>query len=119
MSQLSIDFARRARRTDPPTSKTAAARTSRFDGDHFRAILQALRDYGPQTIHEISESTRRTKPHLDHVQIARRCSELGNASPPRIRRRGEIRSASGEVIIHGETRPSPTGSPCAVWELVP
>jgi hypothetical protein len=95
--QLAIDFTARARRNDPHTSRAAAERVSKFEGAHFKAILRAL-EQGDGTIYEIASRT--AAPRLDHVQCARRLGEL---------------LAANIVERRGDTRPSPSGSPCAVW----
>jgi predicted ArsR family transcriptional regulator len=97
--QLSLDWtAPRARRRDPATSHMAAARVAEFAGEHHEKILEALR-VGPGTIYELGDRT-----DLDHVQVARRLSELEAASPPR-------------ALPTDATRPSPRGRPCRVWRL--
>lgn len=112
---LQLGFELRARTSDPTTSKAAAKTVSKFAGAHYQVILDAL-CYGPQTIFEISKTTERLRPHLDHYQVGRRCGELHKAGY--ITRRGEIRTeGNGEIIIECEKRPSPTGNPSAVWEL--
>jgi hypothetical protein len=115
MTQLDLNFAR-ARRHDPPTSKAAAARACRFDGDHFRAILAALSE-GAGTCYEIAERTwgRGELPRLDHVQCARRLGELYIAG--KVKKRGEMKTGNGEVLIPAQTRPGPSGVPCTVWCL--
>ena len=87
---------RRARRTDPATSHAAAAQTD-FYLDHFRRITEALQD--PGTIYEIADRTG-----LTHVQVARRTPEMQEEGLIRVR--------------PGETRPSPSGRACRVWERV-
>jgi hypothetical protein len=98
MEQLGIDFTPppRARSSDASTSHAAAARVREFDAEHFTKILQALTT--PGNIYELA-----ARCGLDHVQVARRLSELEQATPPRAR-------------PTNETRPSPKGRPCRVWE---
>lgn len=62
--------ARRARRTDPETSHTAARNAERFAASHAGRILEALRQ-GAATAHELSILTG-----LTVVQIDRRLPEL-------------------------------------------
>ena len=94
-AQLDIDFSKRARRSDPETSHAAARAAGAFAHGHYALILGALAE-GPKTIYEIAARTG-----LDHVQVARRMSEL-QSNPPR-------------VVRTGTTRPGPTGHKCAVW----
>lgn len=84
----------RARRSDPETSQIAAGFAREFAARHAAKIWCALKDDGPATIYELAERTG-----LDHVQIARRLSELQPvlAEPT------------------GETRVGPSGRPCRVW----
>jgi hypothetical protein len=68
-----ITPARRARRTDPQTSKTAARNAERFAASHAGRILEALRQ-GAATAHRLSDLTG-----LTVVQIDRRLPELQKA----------------------------------------
>lgn len=70
MSQLSIDFTQRARRSDPATSKQAAVNADKFAGSHAGRILAALKAHGPKTAHELHTTG------LTVVQIDRRLPEL-------------------------------------------
>ena len=77
-----------ARRTDPATSKAAAARAAAFTGDHARRILAAL-EVGPAGKTEIGRRCG-----LTEQQVARRMHELRRAGL--VERTGrEVRSASG------------------------
>lgn len=67
--QAAFDFTL-TRRTDPPTSRAAAAQAS-FAVSHCARILQALRDHGPQTKDDLSARTG-----IDAVAIARRIATL-------------------------------------------
>lgn len=89
----------RARRTDPQTSKTAAAMSHELAAEHIRKILQVVRTGGDWTAHEIAE-----KCGLDSTQVTRRFAQL--------RREGEI----VDVKVDGleVTRPSPKGRPMQV-----
>lgn len=89
----------RARRSDPATSHKAAESMRLHVGEQHSRILYALRHAGPRTCHELADLVR----GLDHVQIARRLPEL--------EQQGRIRKTA-------ETRPSPTGRPCTVWEYL-
>ncbi len=92
-----IDIARRvadlplfaaARKTDPPTSKAAAAGAREFAGDHARRILDAL-DAGPAGKTEIGQRCG-----LTEQQVARRMHELTRTGA--VERTGRaVRSASG------------------------
>ena len=95
--QIAIDFTKRARAGDPETSHIAAKRAINFAHGHYGLILGSLKIHGPQTIYELSDRTR-----LTHVQIARRCAELHD---------------EGMIFPTGETRMSPYGRPCRVWEM--
>jgi hypothetical protein len=93
MTQLDIDFSKRARSGDPETSHAAARNAVTFAHGHHALVLGALKLYGPQTIYELAERTK-----LSPVQVARRLPEL---APMAYRT--------------GEQRPSPTGNACGVW----
>lgn len=74
MQQLAIDYTpapRRARSTDPVTSKQAAARAELFARGHAARILQALEKLGSGTASEIGRETG-----LSVEQICRRLVEL-------------------------------------------
>ena len=70
MTQLSIDFTQRARRSDPTTSHQAAAKAEKFASSHAGRILAALKAHGPKTAHELHTTG------LTVVQIDRRLPEL-------------------------------------------
>lgn len=77
-----------ARRTDPATSRAAAAGAASFAGDHRQRILAALAD-GPAGKTEIGRRCG-----LTEQQVARRMHELRRAGL--VERTGrEVRSASG------------------------
>ena len=94
--QLPIDFTQRARRDDPVTSHQAAARVVEFAHAHQAVIVGSLMSQGSGTIYEIAARTG-----LDHVQVARRMAEL---------------EALQVARPTAETKPSPKGRPCRVWE---
>jgi hypothetical protein len=95
VTQIDIDFSKRARSSDPETSHAAARKAVNFAHGHYAKIIGALKLFGPQTIYELAANTG-----LTHVQVARRMPELS------------------EVVCRTEeTRPSPTGNPCRVWRL--
>ncbi len=96
--QLALDFTL-ARRTDPSTSKAAAAAAQSFAHGHCRQILDSLRQHGPQTKDELAEHTG-----LDSVAIARRMAQLRDALL---------------VRDSGLTRRTKTGRAATVWELRP
>lgn len=95
-AQLALDFTKRARRDDPVTSHQAAAQVQEFAHHHHAKILGSLITQGRATIHELAERLG-----LDHVQIARRLPEL---------------QALAVARPTDETKPSPKGRPCRVWE---
>lgn len=99
LSQLPLDFSKRARRDDPATSKEAAVRVIDFAHGHYALIIGALGLQGDATIYELAARTG-----LDHVQVARRLPELSQAMPARI-------------FDTGRTKPSPSGRPCRIWRL--
>lgn len=77
-----------ARRTDPPTSKAAAARVQVFRGEHALLIMQAL-EQGPAGKTEIGRRCG-----LTEQQVARRMHELRRAGL--VERTGrEVESESG------------------------
>lgn len=87
----------RARRDDPVTSQLAAQQAKQLAHDHRTKILDALavRD---GTIYELAAATG-----LTHVQVARRMPELQDAKRARLK--------------PDETRDSPSGRACRVWEI--
>lgn len=88
-------FARRARRRDPLSSKIAAGQAVQFDQAHYAKLLASRGG----TIYEMADETG-----LDAVAIARRMPELQDY--------GRARATE----VH---RPSPSGRPCRVWEILP
>ena len=77
-----------ARKTDPPTSKAAAAGAREFAGDHARRILDAL-EAGPAGKTEIGQRCG-----LTEQQVARRMHELTRTGA--VERTGRaVKSASG------------------------
>lgn len=90
----------RARRKDPETSHAAAAQAQQFAGGHAALILLALKSYGPMTISEIAGRTG-----IDHVAVARRCSELA------------LQWAIAVLVEDGVqvTRPGSSGRAQRVW----
>lgn len=68
-----IQAVRRARRTDPSTSKVAAQNAKHFAGSHKERIIAALKE-GPRTAFGLSQMTG-----LTVVQIDRRAIELERA----------------------------------------
>lgn len=81
-----------ARRSDPQTSKDAAAAAVDLAADHRARILRALRRFGPggAVYHEIAKATG-----LEPVAVGRRLAELRRA---------------GLVIRREETRRTPSGN---------
>lgn len=87
----------RARRTDPETSKAAAAR----QGSSARsAILEAFRVHGPMTDDELV------------AQLA----PQGHYGPTLRTARSALKAA-GLVVDTGRTKPSPRGHQQVVWRL--
>jgi predicted ArsR family transcriptional regulator len=73
--QLSLlDDVPQARRTDPDTSKDAAAQAKELQGVHQRLILACLEQHGALGKDGIAARTR-----LDGVQTCRRLTELERA----------------------------------------
>lgn len=90
--------------TDPQTSVMAAERAKpRAQTDRDR-VLDALRNFGAMTDHELAERIRSIQ-----TSAGKRRGELAAA--------GLVRA----VVIDGVKvrRLSPSGSPCIVWEAVP
>ena len=93
-------FERKARRSDPDTSKAAASRASgRTDthGAKIRLCLMDVLDGG--TCYEIAAVTG-----LTHVQVDRQMRAL--------QRRGYVAETTTR-------RNSPNGDPCIVWSIAP
>ena len=100
MNQLALGLPPpRARKRDPETSKAAANSAKAVQVDHFNRIMAALRGC-PGTIYDLAERTG-----LTHTQVARRLPELSEMVPPRVR-------------PTADTRPSPSGRQCRIWEVV-
>ena len=92
MKQLALDLPPpRARRSDPATSKAAAARAERFASGHFAAIVAALKRIGAGTYREIAEEA-----DMERHAVARRLKELETA--------GLVRRTDREF------------EGCAIWE---
>lgn len=87
-----------ARRTDPATSHSAAARVREFRARHADIILEALRQFGPMTVDEIAKRTR-----LQSQQINKRTPELARA--------GLARADAG-------VRGSASGRPERIWRAL-
>lgn len=73
MLQVALNFepVKKARSSDPLTSKRAATRASDFAATHAGRILLALQQHGPMTAKEIGERIG-----LNHVAVDRRRSDL-------------------------------------------
>lgn len=100
----------RARRTDPHTSKDAAASASGVASRHRVACLICLRFYGHNgmTGHEIAAKTG-----LTVEQVCRRLPELHEQGTID---REQVGTMDGKPLYR--TRNSPSGRPCAVWRVV-
>ncbi len=100
MNQISMNFESTtlARRTDPTTSREAAARVKEFAAGHHKLILDCLLEHGPLSPDQIA-----TKIRLDKFQICRRLPEMqrANLAEPT-----------------GETRPSASGRNERVWRAL-
>jgi DNA-binding MarR family transcriptional regulator len=94
-SQSSL-FEAVARRSDPETSKQAAAKvdTHKLESD----VLYALHEYGPMTAHQIAEKCR-----MPLVSISPRLKPL---------------EAKGKVRKTSERRKTPSGATAIVWKVV-
>lgn len=95
--QLTFDELRRARRSDPETSKAAARQSHGVAAEHRRVILGVMRAGGDWTANEIAERCG-----LTSVQVCRRFAEM--------RDDGAIRET-----VH--TRPTPSGRPAQAYEV--
>jgi transcription initiation factor IIE alpha subunit len=84
------------RRTDPETSRLAAARVREFSGDHCRRVLEAL-ELGP----------------AGQTEIAARCGLLAHQVNKRL---ADLRRA-GLVETTGERRLSASGRQERVWRV--
>lgn len=88
---------RRARKSDPATSKAAAVNSGRFAESHAGRILAALNE-GPRSSHGIAEMTG-----LQLVQVDRRLPELARAGKARV-----MQAGGADVVVGGYR----------VWEAV-
>lgn len=90
----------RARRTDPATSKRAAANASHFIGPHRQRIKGAIREHGPQSPRALETLTG-----LSVVQIDRRRKEMILAGELRVltRRGCPVIDRGCEVLALGVT----------------
>lgn len=90
MLQVALNFepVKKARSSDPLTSKRAATRASDFAATHAGRILLALQQHGPMTAKEIGERIG-----LTHVQVDRRRKELVDLRLVR------IATSAGEAIV--------------------
>ena len=93
--QLSIDFAPRARRTDPETSHAAARQAKALAAAHQLAILTCLQEYGPLGKDGIGARTMLT----GHA-VGKRLPEL---------------QRMGLVTLTGRTVPSESGRAEREW----
>ena len=91
------DFSKRARRTDPQTSKDAAKSVEAFGEGHHGVILAALRAHGPATVYEIEARTK-----IQAHKVGKRMCEL---------------EARLLVEQTGDERKSPSGRNCRVWKI--
>lgn len=107
-AQLALNLApvarRRARRTDPATSRDAARRAGAFAESHAGRILAALREHGPATAHELEPLVG-----LSYVQIDRRVGEM---------RRARLIEAQTDGGGEPVTRVTPSGGRAQVWMAV-
>lgn len=93
---------KRARRTDPDTSREAAKQSHGLAAEHVEKIRCALQCIEQQmrsdaTAHELAYFTG-----LTNVQISRRLAEMEEA---------------GLIKPSGNTRPTPSGRPARCWRL--
>jgi predicted transcriptional regulator len=113
VEQTSIDFATRARRDDPQTSKDAAASVNQFGNEAHQTILRAIVIHGPMTFYEIAHHTG-----LRPDQVWRRLSELHKMGliEPLME---DVMSPDGYSWIGTipVTRRGDTGRMCRVWKL--
>ena len=74
--QIVLDFSKRARRSDPETSKDAARKAAKFIGGHKRRILDYLEEIHPWSADyiQIAKETG-----LTEVQVGRRLVDLREA----------------------------------------
>jgi DNA-binding HxlR family transcriptional regulator len=102
---LFIDFEKRARGTDVPTSHAAAASIETFGHLHHGKILSALRRIGDGTFYDIARATGELSPQ----QVWRRLSELDE----KLGLIERVKTPAGEL----EQRRGDTGRKCCVWRL--
>jgi hypothetical protein len=104
--QRTFDELRRARATDPQTSKAAAAQSHGLAAAHSEAILRALacpglndlgRSLSCLTAHEIA-----SRSGLQPVQVSRRIAQLRD---------------DGLIVAADETRVTPSGRAAQCWRL--
>jgi predicted ArsR family transcriptional regulator len=96
---LPADLARvLSRRTDPQTSKDAAAQAGALRDRHHAVIVRCLRTHGPLGKDGIAARTR-----LDGVAVCRRLGEL---------------QTLGVIRLTGKTVPSTAGRAEREWEAV-
>lgn len=97
--QQTFDEIRRARRTDPATSKEAARRAHGLAHEHRQRILSALADGTARTADEIAPLVG-----LDRHQVGRRLGEMRD---------------DGYIVVADETRQTPRGRAAQCWKLPP
>lgn len=93
-----------ARKTDPHTSKEAAAKSAEFAPKHADRIVHALKTHGPRTAKELEQIIG-----LTVVQIDRRTSEL--------ERSGRIKAATTDGMPRTKTN-AISRDGCLIWEFV-
>ena len=71
--QIILDFSKRARRSDPETSKDAARKAAKFASGHWKMIRECLEDALPWSMHYMAIAE---KTGLEKHAVARRLSEL-------------------------------------------
>ena len=87
---------------DPNTSHEAAARVTEFGHQHHARILDALRDIGDGTMHEIAAHCS-----LEAHAVGRRLKEMNDAGLI------EPKWVGGWIVV----RPSPSGRKARVWRI--
>lgn len=85
-----IKSTRRARKSDPATSKAAARNAVMFAETHAGRILAALNE-GPRSAHGISAMTG-----LSVVQVDRRLPELARAGKAQV-----LKAGGADVVVGG------------------
>jgi predicted ArsR family transcriptional regulator len=88
------------RKTDPQTSRAAAARVHEFSGSHKKRIVAALDELGDGTVYEIAALTG-----IDAHAVGKRIKELEEAKVI------ECPVIDGEEL----TRKTPSGRNARVW----